>query len=81
MDPIVEYLKMGTPSTDASIAHKIRWLASYYTLMDGQLYKRSFSLPLLKCLLPSDTKYALQEVHDGLYGNHLGGRTLAHKIC
>ena len=80
MDPIVQYLKMGISSIDASVVHKIRWLAPHYTLVDGQLYKRSFSLLLLKCLLSSKAKYALQEVHDGLCRNQLRGQALAHKI-
>ena len=80
MDPIVQYLKMGISPMDASVARKIRRLAPHYTLVDGQLYKRSFSLPLLKCLLPSEAKYTLQEVHDGLCNNHLRGQVLAHKI-
>ena len=80
MDPIVQYLKVGTLPIDTSAAHQIKRMAPHYTLVDEQLYKRSFTLPLLKCLLPSKAKYALQEVHDGLCGNHLGGRALAHKI-
>ena len=80
MDPIVRYLRIGVLPTDASVAHKIKHMAPHYTLVDKQLYKRSLSLPLLKCLLPFEAKYALQAVHDGLCGNHLGGRALAHKI-
>ncbi|KAK3043471.1 hypothetical protein RJ639_002050 [Escallonia herrerae] len=44
------------------------------------LYKKSFSLPYLKCLTPKEADYALQEVHEGICGQHLGGRNLAHKI-
>ena len=73
MDPIVRYLRMGTLLMDASVAHKIKRMASHYTLIGKQLYKRSFTLLLLKCLLPSEAKYALQEVHSGLCDNHLGG--------
>ena len=80
MGPIVQYLEMGALSTNTSIARQIKRMAPHYTLVDKQLYKRSFTLPLFKCLLPSEAKYALQEVHDGLCGNHLGGRALAHKI-
>ena len=80
MDPIILYLNTGTLPTDASIARKIKRLAPHYTLITGQLYKRLISFPLLKCLLPSKAKYALQEVHDRLCGNHLRGRALAYKI-
>ncbi|KAK3008565.1 hypothetical protein RJ639_013962 [Escallonia herrerae] len=51
-----------------------------YALVEGTLYKKSFSLPYLRCLRPSESLYALQEVHEGICGQHLGGRTLAQKI-
>ncbi|KAK3010215.1 hypothetical protein RJ639_012479 [Escallonia herrerae] len=51
-----------------------------YALVEGILYKKSFSLPYLRCLRPSESLYALQEVHEGICGQHLGGRTLAQKI-
>ncbi|KAK2997736.1 hypothetical protein RJ639_024902 [Escallonia herrerae] len=51
-----------------------------FVLVDGVLYKKSFSLPYLKCLSPKEADYALQEVHEGICGQHLGGRNLAHKI-
>ena len=49
-------------------------------MMNGHLYKRSFSLPLLKCLGPTDADYALREVHEEIYKNHLGGKSLAYKV-
>ena len=33
MDPIVRYLRMGALSTDASVAHKIKRMASHSTLV------------------------------------------------
>lgn len=51
-----------------------------YALIDGVLYKRSFVIPYLLCLRPDDARLALEEVHEGIYGKHLGGRALAHKI-
>ncbi|KAK3003044.1 hypothetical protein RJ639_018211 [Escallonia herrerae] len=47
---------------------------------EGTLYKKSFSLPYHRCLRPSESLYALQEVHEGICGQHLRGRTLAQKI-
>ncbi|XP_073101285.1 uncharacterized protein [Elaeis guineensis] len=61
MDPIVQYLTDGTSPEDPTEAKRLRWVASQYVMMDGQLYKRSFSLPLLRCLRPSDVDYALRE--------------------
>ncbi|GKV30031.1 hypothetical protein SLEP1_g38898 [Rubroshorea leprosula] len=61
-------------------AMKLRRKASRYTLVNGVLYKRSFSLPLLRCLNPYEAEYALREVHEGVCGSHVGARTLAHKV-
>ncbi|GKV30490.1 hypothetical protein SLEP1_g39295 [Rubroshorea leprosula] len=61
-------------------AMKLRKKASRYTLIDGVLYKRSFSLSLLRCLNPYEAEYALREVHEGVCGSHVGARTLAHKV-
>ena len=73
MDPIIQHLTTDVLSTDTLAACQIKRMAPHYTLIDEQLYKRSFTLPLLESLLPSAAKYALQEVHDGLCSNHLGG--------
>ncbi|GKV30768.1 hypothetical protein SLEP1_g39548 [Rubroshorea leprosula] len=54
--------------------------ASQYTLVNEVLYKRSFSLPLLRCLNPYEAEYAFREVHEGVCGSHISARTLAHKV-
>ncbi|GKV34728.1 hypothetical protein SLEP1_g43074 [Rubroshorea leprosula] len=61
-------------------AMKLRKKASRYTFINGVLYKRSFSFPLLRCLNPYEVEYALKEVHEGVCGSHIGARTLAHKV-
>lgn len=49
--------------------------------MDGHpIEVGSFTLPLLKCLGPTDSDYALSKVHEGIYGNHLWDRSLAYEI-
>ena len=61
MDPIFNYLNNGMLSMDKSVAHKVTCQAPHYILYDEKLYKRSFTLLLLKCLPPSETDYALKE--------------------
>ena len=80
IDPIQKYLVKGILPEDPTEAKKLRWKALQYVILDGHLYKRSFSLPLLKCLRPSEADFALWEVHEGMCGNHLGGKSLAYKI-
>ena len=58
----------------------VRIRATRFSIISGELYKRGYSMPLLKCLGPDRAKYALEEVHDGICGEHLGARALATKV-
>ena len=80
VDPLVTYLRDGTLPQDAKEARKLRNQASRYVLYEGKLYKRSYSLLLLRCLRPSEADYALWKVHEGACGSHLGARSLSHKL-
>ncbi|RVW26664.1 hypothetical protein CK203_096494 [Vitis vinifera] len=60
----------GTQSPGASCPFHPDW---------GHLYKRSFTGPYLRCLGQSEAQYVLAELHEGIYGNHSGGRSLAHR--
>ncbi|XP_014524217.1 uncharacterized protein LOC106780445 [Vigna radiata var. radiata] len=52
-----------------------RRLARYVTI-GGDLYRRGFSVPLLKCVSPDQAAYVLNELHNGICGLHTGARTL-----
>ncbi|GKV44680.1 hypothetical protein SLEP1_g51842 [Rubroshorea leprosula] len=78
--PIISFLQDGTVPADKQEEMRLRKKASWYTLVNEVLYKRSFSLPLLYYLNPYEAKYALREVHEGVCGSHIGARTLAHKV-
>ncbi|GKV51226.1 hypothetical protein SLEP1_g57895 [Rubroshorea leprosula] len=60
-DSIISFLRDGIVPEDRQKAMKLRKKASRYTLVDGVFYKRSFSLPLLRCLNPYEAEYALRE--------------------
>nr|CAN62495.1 hypothetical protein VITISV_027483 [Vitis vinifera] len=76
---IIGYLRTGTLPGDPKQAHKIRVQAARFTLIGGHLYKRSFTGPYLRCLNHSEALYVLTELHEGVCGNHSGGRSLAHR--
>ena len=80
MDLIVRYLTDGTLLMDLSEVKRLKWTVSQYILMNNHLYKRSFSLPLLKYLGPTDVDYVLKEIHEEIYENDLGGKSLTYKI-
>ncbi|RVW74067.1 Transposon Tf2-11 polyprotein [Vitis vinifera] len=42
-------------------------------------WPRSFTGPYLRCLGHSEAQYVLAELHEGICGNHTGGRSLAHR--
>ena len=50
MDPITLYLSIGQLPTERNKAHKLQIQAARFSLIDGQLFKRSFDGPYLKCL-------------------------------
>jgi hypothetical protein len=51
-----------------------------YVLVRGNLYKRgSASGILMKCVSTEEGKEILQEVHEGMCGNHATSRTLVGK--
>ena len=79
MDPIWDYLLNRTLSSDPKEASKLRARSAKFALLQGTLYKRGFSTPLLKCIGKKDANYVLREVHEGICGNHIGAQTLARK--
>ena len=69
MDPIVMYLKIGEQPEDKTEACIIRLKVARYVLYDDKLYRRGYSMPLLKCATPSKAKYIMREIHEGTCEN------------
>ncbi|XP_020963591.1 uncharacterized protein LOC107646053 [Arachis ipaensis] len=80
MDPITDFLESGKLLDDEKAAKALRREAAKYSTIQGQLFKKGLSQPLLKCLHPDQTDYVLREVHEGCCGHHIGGKALARKL-
>ena len=78
--PLIAYLKSGILLDEKEVARKLNVLASRFMLIRDVLYKRGFSRLYLRCLAHDETDYVMREVHKGIYGNHLGARSLVHKL-
>ncbi|GKV48579.1 hypothetical protein SLEP1_g55379 [Rubroshorea leprosula] len=78
--PLINYLQSGELPENQSVAKLVRRRAAHFTLIDNQLYKRAASMPLLCYLTPYEAEYAVREVHEGVCGTHIGGKTLARKL-
>jgi len=79
LEPIYKYLRDGVVPEDKVRARGIKYRSCRYLIHDGILYRRSYTQPLLRCLTPYESDYVLREIHEGVCGNHLGPRSLAHR--
>ena len=80
MDPIMLFLKEDILLEEKSKADKVRRKALQFWLFEDQkLYKRLFSGPYLLCIHLEATKLLLEELHERIYGSHIGGRSLSHR--
>ena len=80
MDSISLFLENDVLLEEKSEADKVRRKVSRFWLSeDRKLYKGSFSGPYLLCVHPEASESLLEELHEGVYGSHTGGRSLSHR--
>ena len=80
MDSISIFLEKDVLPEEKSEADKVRRKAPRFWLSkDRKLYKRSFSGPYLLCVHPEASESLLEELHEGVCGSHIGGRSLSHR--
>ncbi|XP_021986727.1 protein NYNRIN-like [Helianthus annuus] len=79
MTPIIKFLRDGTFPEGDWAARKIRVKALQYELVDGELYRRSYLGPSLKCVDMEEAEYVIREMHEGICGMHSGPRTIVTK--
>ncbi|XP_021971367.1 uncharacterized protein LOC110866529 [Helianthus annuus] len=79
MTPIIKFLRDGTLPEGEWAARKVRVKALQYELIDGELYRRSYLGPYLKCVDMEEAEYVIKEMHEGICGMHSGPRTIVIK--
>ena len=80
MTPIISFLQDGHLPQDVEETRKVRKRATRFTVLNDTLYKRGFSMPYLKCVDEEEAKYILEEIHEGVCGDHAGPRSRVSKI-
>ena len=80
MTPIISFLQDGHLPQDTNEAKKIKKRAAKFTVLNDTLYKKGFSMPYLKCVDEDKAKYILEEIHEGVRGDHAGPRSLVSKV-
>ncbi|RDY04061.1 rnhA, partial [Mucuna pruriens] len=78
---LVVYLRDERLSEDPTEAKRLARDAARYIVIGGELYRRDFSFPLLRCVKGEEARYVIKEVHKGVCDTHIGGRALASKIA
>ena len=63
---IVDYLE--DPSK--KVSRKVRFEATKYVLLEGELYYRMIDGVLLRCLDKEEAKVLMGEIHEGICGSH-----------
>ena len=80
MDPIVTFLKDDILLEEKSEAEKIRRNATRFWLSeDHKLYKPSYFGPYLLCIHPEASEPLLEELHEGICGSYIKGRSMSHR--
>jgi len=60
-------------------ARKIKKNLSKYTLINGKLFRDGFTHPILVCVDGEQCTRIMEELHEGICGSHIGGRSLSLK--
>ncbi|KAK1586417.1 hypothetical protein Q3G72_002350 [Acer saccharum] len=77
--PIKEYLVNDVLPSDPLEAKRLKYRATRYSVLNGELYKRGYSRALQRCVGPEEAEWILKGIHSGNCGNYAGGVSLAHK--
>ena len=77
---IISYLRDGTLPQDHDASRRMKVQSSRFVLVGDVLYKRGFSRPYLKFLIPGEADYVMREVHEGVCENHSEVHSLVHKL-
>ena len=80
MNSILLFLQDGRLPPNPEKAKKIQKRAARFTVLNDKLYKREYSQPYLRCIEEEEAKYVLEEVYEGVCGDHMGAKSLVRKI-
>jgi hypothetical protein len=77
--PYLAYLIRGELLEDTIHRRQIMRRSKAFTIINGELYKRSTTGVLQRCIAPEDGIALLRDIHEGTCGHHASSRTLVAK--
>ena len=80
MTLILSFLQDEWLPQDVEKARKVRKRVARFMILNDILYKKGFSMPYLKCVNEDEAKYILEEIHEGICGDHASLKSLISKV-
>ena len=77
--PYLQFLINGELPDSPTDARRISRRSKAFTIINGELYKRSITGVLQRCVTINDGKAILQDIHEGICGHHAGSHSLVAK--
>jgi hypothetical protein len=77
--PYLAYLLRGELPEDAIHHRQVMRCSKAFTIIQGELYKRSKTGVFQRCVAPEDGVALLWDIHEGTCGHHASSRTLVAK--
>ena len=77
--PYIAYILCKELPDNPTDARMITRRSKAFQVINGELYKRSISGILQRCVTPEDGQKILLDIHEGVCGHHVGSRTLVAK--
>jgi hypothetical protein len=78
--PIMDFLVNGQVPADETEARRVMRRSKGYTIINKEMYKRSATGVLQRCVESSEGQEMLCEIHQGECGHHASSRALVSKV-
>jgi hypothetical protein len=80
MQTYIAYIMKKEIPDDPVEARRVIRRSKAFTVVKGELYKRSISGVLQRCVTPEEGRMILKDVHEGICGHHASSRAIAAKV-
>jgi hypothetical protein len=77
--PIMDFMVNGQLPADEAEAHRIMRRSKAYTIINKEIYKRSATGVLKRCVESAEGQEMLREIYQGECGHHASSRALVSK--
>jgi transcription antitermination factor NusG len=77
--PIMDFMVKGQVPADEAEARRIQRRSKAYTIINNEVYKRSATGVLQRCVESAEGQEMLREIHQGECGHHASSRALVSK--